>query len=317
MGAREHDRPSRDSRVDWLGAALLTTALVSLNLALLGSAEVQSVTGLDELRGGSGPDLRMLYPVAARGGSAFVWRQRRSANPLVDRDLFRGRNVRVALVVNFVVGAALVIAMVDVPLFVNAVEVDLERSAVVAGWVLSALTAAMAVASYVGGRITERTWYGPPVVLGLAAATVAYGLMGWTWTGDTPYSGARRPTGAARRRFRTHDRADHVGRRRPRRPDRRGAAAAVVMVVRLLGLSVGLSALTAWGLARFNRLRGDIELPPLTDPGFEAALRQASADLTSQAIAETFVATAVVVALGSRISRRHRCDAAPTLRRFR
>ncbi len=298
----EHDRPDRESRIDWFGAGLLTVALVSLNLALLGSAEVQSVTGFDELRGGSGFDLRTLYPVALAAGAGFVWRQRRSAHPLVARDLLAGRNVRTALIVNFVVGAALVIAMVDVPLFVNAVEVDLERSAVIAGWILSALTAAMAIASYVGGRITERTWYGPPVILGLAAATVAYGLMGWTWTGDTPYPvlalqlallGAGigltvAPTTSAV--------VDHAP------PDSRGAAAAVVMVVRLLGLSVGLSALTAWGLARFNRLRGGIELPPLTDPGFEAALRRASADLTSQSIAETFVATAVVVAFGLALS---------------
>ena len=48
------------------------------------------------------------------------------------------------------------------------------------------------------------------------------------------------------------------------------------MVTRLLGFSVGLSALTAWGLARFNSLRGDIDLPPITDPGFESALRDAS-----------------------------------------
>ncbi len=301
-GLAEHDRPDRDTRVDWLGAGLLTTALVSLNLALLGSAEVQSVTGLDELRGGSGPDLRLLYPVAFAAGLGFVWRQRRSRHPLVDRDLFAGRGVRVALIVNFVVGAALVIAMVDVPLFVNAVEVDLERSAVVAGWVLSALTAAMAVMSYVGGRVTERTWYGPPVVLGLAASTVAYGLMGLTWAGDTPYPVLAAQLALLGAGFgltvapTTSAVVDHAA------PDSRGAAAAVVMVVRLLGLSVGLSALTAWGLARFNRLRGDIELPPLTDPGFEAALRSASADLTSQAIAETFAATAVVVALGLAIS---------------
>ena len=175
--------------------------------------------------------------------------------PLVERSIFRGRNVRAALVVNFVVGAALVIAMVDVPIFINAVEVDVERSAVVAGWVLSALTAAMAVASYVGGRITEATWYRPPVLLGMALTTSAYLTMGLTWGADTSYVvlaiqlavlGAgfglvQAPTTLAV--------VDHAP------ADARGSAAAVVMVVRLLGLSVGLSALTAYGLARFNQLR--------------------------------------------------------------
>ena len=35
--------------------------------------------------------------------------------------------------------------------------------------------------------MTERFWYGPPIVLGLVAATVAYGVMGLTWGADTPY----------------------------------------------------------------------------------------------------------------------------------
>jgi EmrB/QacA subfamily drug resistance transporter len=298
----DHDRPERTHRIDWLGAGLLSTALVSLNLALLGSAEVQSVQGLDQLTGNGGTDLRMLYPVALVAGVAFVMQQRRSSDPLVEPSLFAGRNVRVALLVNFVIGAALIIAMVDVPLFVNAIEVDLERSAVVAGWILSALTASMAVMSYIGGRLTERTWYGPPIILGLVAATVAYGFMGFTWGADTPYPllalqlallGAgfgltTAPTTSAV--------VDHAA------PEHRGSAAAVVMVVRLLGLSVGLSALTAWGLARFNALRGDIELPPLTDPGFESALREVSADLTSTSIAETFLATAALLLVGFAIT---------------
>ena len=77
--------------------------------------------------------------------------------------------------------------MVDVPLFINTVEINLERSAVVAGWILSALTAAMAIMSYVGGRLTERWWYRPPVLLGLAMSTLAYAWMGATWTADTSY----------------------------------------------------------------------------------------------------------------------------------
>lgn len=292
-----HDRPAERQRIDWVGAVLLTVTLVSLNVALLGSAEIQSVNGLSELTG-EGTDWRFLYGVALVAGAGFVMQQRRSDHPLFDRRLFRGRNLLIALFVNFVVGAALVIAMVDVPLFINSVELDLERSAVVAGWILSALTAAMALMSYVGGRATERWWYQPPVLVGLAMSTGAYAWMGSTWTADTSYPvfavqlallGGGFGLTVAPTTSAIVDAAP---------ADQRGAAASVVMVVRLMGFSVGLSALTAWGLARFNDLRSTIDLPGITDPGFEAAVTEAQATLTAQAIAETFTAAAVVIGAG-------------------
>lgn len=296
-----HDRPPVRRSIDWLGAALLTITLVSLNIALLGSAEIQSVNGLQDLTGG-GTDTRWLYGVAVAGLVAFIWHQRRAADPLLSPDLFRGRNLQVALAVNFIVGAALVITMVDVPLFVNAVEVDLERSAVVAGGIMSALTAAMALASYLGGRITERTWYRPPLLAGISMSTAAFAWMGATWNADTSYVvfavqlallGAgfgltMAPTTSA------------VVNAAP--PDQRGAAAGIVMVVRLLGFSVGLSALTAWGLGRFNALRSTIDLPPIGSPDFQEELLAAQERLTAQAIAETFTAAAVMVAVGLAIT---------------
>ena len=293
-----HDRPEHRQRIDWLGAGLLTVALVSLNLALLGSAEIQSVNGLEQLTGGGGTDLRWLYLPALLAGTGFVWQQHRSANPLFDRRLFQGRNLVIALFVNFAVGAGLVIAMVDVPIFINTVEINLGRAAVYAGWTLSALTAAMAIASYLGGRATERWWYRPPVVAGLAMSTLAYVWMGASWTGDTSYPVFALQLALLGAGFgltvapTTSAVVDHAP------PDQRGAAASIVMVVRLLGFSVGLSALTAWGLARFNSLRSTIDLPSLTDPGFEAATTEAYQTLTAQAIAETFTAAAVVIGAG-------------------
>ena len=291
----EYDQPVRTGRIDWMGAGALTVALVGLNLALLGSAEIQSVTGLEELTGSTGAGLRWLYPVALVAGIVFVLRERRTADPIIDFALFRGRNLSAAVAINFLVGGALVIAMVDVPLFVNVVEVNVARSAVVAGWVLSALTAAMAVAAYVGGRLTERWWYRPPVLTGLVLAAGAFILMGIGWEVDTPYPLMAvqlavlglgfglvvAPTSAA-----VVDGAT---------PDRRGTAASLVVVLRLIGLSVGLSGLTAWGLFRFNQFRGQVELPPLGDPGYQDALQTAQATVTTSALAETFLAAGVVV----------------------
>ena len=287
----------RAAKIDWTGAALLTTALVALNLALLGAAEIQSVTGLEELTGGTGAGLVWLYPVALAAGIAFVFSQRRVEDPLIDPGLFRGRNLVAAVTVNFFVGATLVIAMVDVPLFINVVELNLERAAVTTGWVLSSLTAAMSIASYVGGRITESRWYRPPVLIGLAMSATAFFLMGYGWDVATGYRSmalqlallgagfglVMAPTTAA-----VIDAAP---------PDRRGTAASLVMVFRLIGLSVGLSGLTAWGLHRFNQLRTQIELPPLTDPDYAKAATDASAELTTASLAETFIAAGVVVVI--------------------
>ena len=292
----------RARSIDWRGAITLTGALVCLNLALLGSAEVQSVSGLEDLKGSTGAGLRWLYIPAVVFAALFVRRQRSADDPLIDPALFKGRNLSAAAAINFFIGAALIIAMVDVPIFVNQIEGNLERAAVASGWVLSALTASMAVAAYIGGRYTERTWYRPPVLVGLGLATGAFLLLGATWSVDTSFGVMAwqlailgiglglviAPTSAA-----VIDAAP---------PEHRGSAASIVMVLRLTGLSVGLSGLTAWGLHRFNELRGDLVLPPLDSPGYADALQAAQAELTTSALAETFIAAAVVVVVATAIA---------------
>ena len=294
----DEGRRERSERVDWTGAVLLALTLIALDLALLGNAEIQSVSGLEELQGGSGFDFRVLFPVAAVLGAVFVWHQRRADDPLIAPAFFRGRNLQIALFVNLLVGAALIIAMVDVPIFVNAIEIDLERSAVLAGWVLAAMTAAMAVSSWTGGRLAERMSYRPPTVLGMAAASGALLLMGLTWSPDLSYVFAAAQLallGAGLGLVFAPTTATVVD---ASPPHQRGAAAAIVMIVRLIGLSVGLAGLTAWGLARFNELRQGLELPAITDPGFQEAITEASARLTADAISETFLAATAVTALG-------------------
>ena len=287
-----------DRRADWVGAVLLSLTLIVLDLALLGNAEIQSVTGLEELQGGSGFDFRLLFPVALLLGVLFVVHQRKTDDPLIDPAFFAGRNLRVALFVNLLVGAALIIAMVDVPIFINAIEIDLERSAVLAGQVLAALTAAMAIASWLGGRMAERFDNRLPTILGMAAASLALLFMGLTWTPDISlWIGAAQLAllGAGLGLVFAPTTATVVD---ASPPHQRGAAAAMVMIVRLVGFSVGLAALTAWGLARFNELRGTLELPSITDPDFADAVTQAAAELTATAISETFLAAAGLTAIG-------------------
>jgi len=286
------------ARIDWIGAGTLSIGLVALNVALLESAQIQSITGLEELTGAARRPMWWLLGVAALALAVFVAHQVRTDDPLVPLRLFKGRNLTTAIIVNFLVGATLVIVMVDVPLFVNVVESGIERAAVIAGWVLSALTAAMAAASYAGGRMTERWSYRPPILFGLIAVLAGFLLLGTGWTPETTYLRMAwqlavlgggfglifAPVSAA-----VVDSAP---------AEERGVAASLVMVLRLMGLSVGLSGLTAWGIYRYEVLRESIVLPPLGDPTYQDALRQAQEELTISALAETFLAAAVIIALG-------------------
>ena len=284
--------------VDWTGVGLLTIGLVALNVALLGEARIQTVTGLDELTGGGAPvPTRWLYPVSLVALGLFAWSERRAEEPMIDRRLVARRPVLAALGVNTLLGVGLVIALINVPLFVNIVEGDVERSAVRSGWLLTALTAAMAVGSSLGGVAGGRLGPRGPVVVGLAGAAVGLALMGLLWdpaTGSAPMAvqlalvGAGlglvlAPTGAT-----VVDSASE---------EQRGTAAGLVIMARLIGFSAGLAALTAWGLRRYDDLRADVDLPAISDPGYTDAVADATIGISTSALAETFLGGAVALAV--------------------
>lgn len=295
-------------KIDWGGAVLLTTGLIALNLALLGHAKIQSVTGLDQLSGGgdspwfTGP---WLYGVAAVAFALFTVYERRlvrtgTTYPIVGMGVLRGRTPFGAMAVNVLVGVGLVISLINVPLFINVAERSGIRSAaLVAGVLMTVLTAMMAATSYLGGVIAGRVGNAIPTVVGLAIGIAGFVLVGASWAPDTGHvvmalelavvGGAiglvLTPTSTAV----VNAAAD----------DERGSAAGLVIVFRLIGFSVGLAALTAWGVHRYVQLRDALVLPPLGSPGYDDAAERAAVDITTTALAETFVGAAIslVVAL--------------------
>ncbi len=284
--------------VDWLGAITFSGALVALNVAILSGAKIQTVTGLEELTDttDTNPGGPWLIVVAVVALGLFAWNERRTEEPMVDAALVGRRSAMAALGVNALIGVGLVIALINVPLFVNIVEGGIERSAVLSGWLLTALTATMAVTSYLGGVASGRLGHRRPTIVGLVLAAAGLALMGSLWGPDTSTGpmvaqlgivGAGiglvlAPTSTA-----MIDAADD---------DQRGTAAGLIIVARLIGFSVGLAALTAWGLHRYDELRAEVELPPITDEGYADALAEATVDVSTAALAETFVGAALAVA---------------------
>lgn len=292
-------------RIDWLGPSALTVGLVALCSALLSGAKIQTVGGLEQLTdsGGTSWTGPWLYPVAAAAFAVFAWNERRSAEPVIDRSLRTDRAAIGALVVNLGASVGLVVTLINVPLFVNIVEGGVADSAVRAGWLLTAFTAAMAATSYLGGRLSASAGTRWPTMAGLAVAAVGLAAMGLTWEPATSpglmavqLAGAGAgmglllaPTSAV-----VIDAAGEQG---------RGIASGLVVVARLVGFSIGLAALTAWGLRRYDQLRSGVELPSITDPGYADAVAGATRDVSTTALAETFLGGAIAVTLALLVAR--------------
>ena len=316
---RDLPEPKTRERIDWLGTAVLTISLICLNIALLNSGDVQAAGGFAQLQSNEPTtNTTLLYAIAAITFTIFIaieyylgQRAQQSASvtpspghlvtppPLIDLTLFRRRNFSPAILINFLVGGILIIAMVNVPLLINVLEFDVETAALTSGYLLSGMTGAMAVTAWIGGQLTERLSYRPVTLIGLLFCTAGMGLMGWLWLVDTPYLNMAShlvvlgvgfglviaPIGTA------------VINAAPE--DQRGIASSLVIVLRLMGMSVGLSGLTAWGLYRFEILRKLIDLPnlPLSDPAYQQALADGLTKVTVEVLTETFLVSAGVALL--------------------
>ncbi len=303
--ARRHLPQKRSSTdpIDYLGAICLTVALTSSSVALLGQAKIQSAGGLDELTGdrsGSIP-LWLSAPVAVLGLAGFVWRQRTTRVPLLDLS-FPAAHHRTApataLGINVLFGVALVTTLVNVPLLINVLETDTGTAALRSGWCLTSLTVAMSLTSYLGGLLTGHFGARLPTGAGFAIAAAGLVALGLRWAPDTGLVElmlilaviglglglAMTPTTTAL--------TNAAG------ESNTGTAAGLVVVFRMIGFSIGLAALTSFGLRRFTDLRSSLELPPLSDPGYTAAATSAVQRITTTALAETFVAAGVIGLLG-------------------
>ena len=194
---RDLPAPSKQAKIDWAGVTLLSAGLLALNIALLNSGSIQNVSSLAELTQPQGPSMIPVYLFAAICLVAFFLVERRASSnvgsdpsrvsPVLDPALLKRQNFVPAIVVNFLVGSVLIIAMVNVPLIVNVLETDVEQAALNSGLLLSAMTASMAVTAYLGGRFTESLSYRPVTLVGLILCLAGFALMGLTWTEGKSY----------------------------------------------------------------------------------------------------------------------------------
>ncbi len=225
---------------DVVGALLLAVALGGVILAFATAdpkVEVFSPSGRWYLLG------------AAVALAVFVAHLRRARHPLVPRGALRQTPAWGALLVSFFIGAALIAALIDIPLFARTtVYADDQLPAAL---VLVRFLIALPVGALLGGYVIRRISPGVVTAVGMLLAATGFVLMtqwGLTTieepianlallTGGFGFGLALAPVNAALLAF-TED-AVH------------GVASAFVVVARMVGMLIGISALTTIGLRRY------------------------------------------------------------------
>ncbi|HML20440.1 MAG TPA: MFS transporter [Aggregatilinea sp.] len=298
--------PRATGRFDIIGTLLFSASLIALNLGLGASPEAAMGAGnINELQEASSGRGVYFLLAALAFFLLFLWMETRVRDPLVHLRLFTRRNFASASGTNLLVGFCLAIGLVSAPLLVNIraespTSDDIQQAAYIAGLLLSGLTIPMALAALPGSWLSDRRGYRFPTVLGMSLAAVGFVLAGLTWKADTSYwiMGAEMvlvgiglgltisPIGTAV--------INDVN------EDERGVASALVLILRLIGMTLAISSLTTYSLARVDQLvRDQGTSTPSNDTGevIEASV-DAQFYAAVQAIQELQYVGALVSVLG-------------------
>ncbi len=237
-------------QADLLGATLLAVALGGVILAFAtADPEVEVFSPAGE----------WFLAVAAVAAVLSWLHNRRAPAPLVPHGVFSPAPAWGALAVSFFVGAALIAALVDIPLYARVtVHPD---SQLLAALVLVRFLVALPVGALLGGYLVRALPAGPVTAAGMLLAAGGFVWMS-TWGLDSlrdpvatvplvlaglGFGLALAPVNAAL----LAATADAV----------HGVASALLVVARMVGMLVGISALTTLGLRRYYGVQQDLPAP--------------------------------------------------------
>ena len=278
-------------RVDYIGGALLIAALLLLSLAL-------SRKDLFTL------DSPIPFVLAASGLGMFgvlllvewrVWQ------PLLAHVFLRSWNFIVSNITQALVGVSLILAMVTVPLTADTV---MQKEPFTGAMWLLRMTGVIPLASVAGGWLLPRLGARTLTVAGLLMVAAGLFLCSrWELGVDDPeltlqlllagvgFGLVIAPI--------LHRALSAVG------EGYRATGASLVTVSRMMGMTLGLAAMSAWGVEHFQVLTSGLDFPILqpgeTSEAHAARLEQYSADLNTAGLTvfRNFFLAAAIIALAA------------------
>lgn len=240
------NRVNPGAKMDYFGALALAGALTVLTMAL---AQRSVFTGESIV-----PYLLIAFGIFLVG--VFVVVQRRAIQPLFASFLYSSKAFASSNTAQFLVGVALIISLVAVPLMAATV---MEKEAWESALHLFRLTACIPVGALVGGYILRWTGVRPVCVTGLALIGAGLLIMS-SWETEVAEPRLTLPLAMAGFGFGLVIPPIHVSALSAAPSHYWGAAASLVTASRMMGMALGLAALSAWGIERFYSLTGHVTL---------------------------------------------------------
>jgi MFS family permease len=276
--------------VDVLGSLLVIVALGSLVWAFAAADTSTQIVA----------DGWVLLPVAAVAAVAFVVRERRAAEPVLPLGELRPPGAWGAMLVNLLVGVALVAALVDIPLFAR--ETTTPGDQLGAALVLLRMLIAVPIGAVAGGWLARLI--PPRLVAGGGMALTALALWAMTGWGARTLDGAWSYVVlvAAGLGFGLAIAPVNTVLLAVTGPRVHGSATALAVVARTVGMLVGLSLLTAVALHRFEAriaaIGSPVDICPRTPTHCPAYDRATDAAVLAQ-LHTVFAGAAIAAALAA------------------
>ena len=232
------------AKMDYFGALALGGALTVLTIGLSQRSIFSGESFVPFLLVGLGALLILVLVVV----------ERRAVQPLLASFLYRSKAFVSSNITQFLVGVALIISLVSVPLMASTI---MEKRAWESALHLVRLTAAIPVGAVLGGYIMRWAGVRPVCITGLAFMGAGLLVMS-SWGTEVEELRLTVPLAVAGLGFGLVIPPISVSALSAAPSHYWGAAASLVTASRMVGMALGLAALSAWGIERFYSLTAHV-----------------------------------------------------------
>lgn len=275
--------------IDVIGAVLFGLSLAFLTIGL-GQQSGQTGTFSVGARVNAHPLLLVAAAVLFALFLLWEWRRRQ---PVVELSMFRRPPFSAASVLSLLIGAALIVALVEIPLYFLTLG---SVGPITAGLDLLRMTVFIPVGAFAGGWLSARIGCRITAVIGLICTALGFALMHF-WPTNASFVQITTATVAAGLGFGLVIAPISTSALNGSERRQAGSASSVVTALRMAGMILGLAALTSWGLARFQSLMFT-KLAKVSQQDLAAAYGSALNSSLHEVYVDIFLVTAVIVLLG-------------------